>query len=61
MNDDQTDLVLGVRAEQNASASNGQVDLPASVRQLVRALAHLVLGGSVLWVVAVAACLAYSL
>jgi hypothetical protein len=61
MNDDQTDLILGVRADQNASAADGQVDLPTSVRQLIRALAHLVLAGSVLWAVAVAACLAHSL
>jgi hypothetical protein len=62
MYDDQEDYDLGVRAQRNPAASTGQAeDFPNSVRNLVRALAHLVLAGSVLWTVAVAACLAHSL
>jgi len=56
MDDDQTYPDIG------ASPPAGQVsDLPTSERQLMRALAHLVIGGSLLWAIAVAACLAQSL
>jgi hypothetical protein len=48
-------------ARQVASSSVQAADLPASAHQLARALAHLVLGGAVLWPVAAAACLAQSL
>jgi hypothetical protein len=60
MNDDQADLILGVRAQQSVSAA-AELDLPTSARQLARAVAHLALGGFLLWAVAVAACLAHSL
>jgi hypothetical protein len=60
MNDDQANLVLSVPTQQSGSAS-ATSDLPTSARQLARALVHLALGGSLLWAVAVAACLARSL
>jgi hypothetical protein len=60
MNDDQANLILGVRAQQSVAASV-TLDLPTSARQLARALAHMALGGSLLWALAAAACLAHSL
>ncbi len=59
MNDDQANLILGVRAQQSVSAS-AELDLPTSARQLARSVVHLALGGCLLWAVAVAACLAHS-
>ena len=63
MNDDRTDPVYGVPASQlTISASVAQAaDLPTSARQLVRSLAHVSIGGALLWAVAVAASLAQSL
>jgi hypothetical protein len=63
MNDDRTDPVYGVPASQlSTSASPAQVaDLPTSARQLMRSLAHVSIGGVLLWGVAVAASLAQSL
>jgi uncharacterized membrane protein len=63
MNDDRTDPVYGVPASQlSTSASPAQAaDLPASARQLLRSLAHLSIGGFLLWAVAVAVSLAQSL
>ena len=62
MNDDRTDPVYGVPASQlSTSASVAQAaDLPTSARQLVRSLAHVSIGGSRLWAVAVAASLVQS-
>jgi hypothetical protein len=61
---DRNHSIMCVRAQRNTAAPGVAVqaaDLPTSMRQLARALAHLAVGGSVLWAVAAAACLAYSL
>ncbi|HXA23156.1 MAG TPA: hypothetical protein VNW90_12740 [Acetobacteraceae bacterium] len=59
MSNDETDF-LGEYAQHGASAAQA-LDLPTTVRQLMRALAHLAVGGSLLWTVAAAASLANSL
>jgi hypothetical protein len=59
MDDDETDF-LG-EYELHSASSAQPLDLPTTVRQLMRALAHLAVGGSLLWGVAAAASLANSL
>jgi hypothetical protein len=59
MDDDQTDF-FG-EYELHSASSAPALDLPTTVRQLMRALSHLAVGGSLLWGVSVAASLANSL
>jgi len=59
MDDDETDFIGEYELHSTSSAQ--ALDLPTTVRQLMRALAHLAVGGSLLWGVAAAATLANSL